>query len=502
MKKYFLSFIGLSFILTVLLFSCNKINLPTDLGQDLIPPVDNIHTFDTSLDVETYNKISAFADDSAKSVYSDEQFLGQINNDPIFGKTNAQMFFQLSPGNGKLTFRNAPGKRYIDSVVLIVKYVETYGDSTMPQNIEVSELSASNHFKPSGSNRDSAYSVRYNGFTTTGVLGTKSVVPSTLDDSLIDIRGKDTIKVAGQLRIKLNSSFGQRLLNYDTTGVNDAYSSDSLFLTKFAGFALKSTSGGNAIMGFNLNDTSTRLAVYYKYDNATTAGDLDTAVANFYLAGRVATANYIGRDYAGTQVASTANDNVKDPLVYIQNTPGTSATIKVPGINAFSNSIIHLAELQMEEVFDAQDSLFYAAPLFLDMTDSSGGGSFKTIPLSIENSFLTIASSAYSIYAIGSSGYLSFGSRPFYKKDPYNNLIKQWKFNVTRFVQGKVKNIFPSGDFRLYTTPNLIINNGNPNSPGKILVQSASAYGRGRVRLGGGNHTAQKMKLRIVYSKL
>ncbi|HOZ85580.1 MAG TPA: DUF4270 family protein [Niabella sp.] len=501
MNKYFLSALAVVFAITATFISCNKINLPTELGQELIPTIDNINTFDTSLEVETYNKIFSFADDSARSIYSDEQFLGQINNDPIFGKTNAQMFFQFTPENGKLTFKNGPGKRYIDSVVLIVKYIETYGDSSQPQSIEVSELSAANNFKASGSIRDSAYSIRENNFITTSVLGSRSVLPTTLDDSTIDIRTKDTIKVARQLRIKLNSSFGQRLLNYDTTGVNDAYSTDSIFLTKFAGFALKSVGGGNAIMGFNLNDTTTRLSVYYRYDNVTTAGDIDTAVANFYLAGKVATANFIGRDYTGTQIAATANDQVKDPLVYIQNGPGAYANLKVPGLSGLKAGIIHLAEFQMEEVYDAQDSLFYAAPLFMDMVDSATG-KYKTIPMSIENAYLAVANSAYTLFSISSAGYGMFGSRPFYKKDPLGNLIKQWRFNVTRYVQGPTGLKFPKGDFRLYTSPYMIIQNGNPGTTNKIVVQSTGAFGRGRIRLGGGNHNTQKMKLRVVYSKL
>ena len=227
MKKYFLPALGILFVLTAAFLSCNKINLPTELGQDLIPPVDNIHTFDTTLEVETYNKIFTFAEDSARSIYSDEQFLG-VMNDPIFGKTDAQMFFQLVPENGKSTFNNVPGKRYIDSVVLIVRYLETYGDTTIPQTISVSELSVSNNFKASGL-QDSAYSMRENNFITTNFLGSREILPSTLNDSIIDVRGQDTVPVANQLRIKLNNSFVARLLDYDTTGVNDAYSTDSIF---------------------------------------------------------------------------------------------------------------------------------------------------------------------------------------------------------------------------------------------------------------------------------
>src|SRR5690606_8538875 len=157
----------------------------------------------------------------------------------------------------------------------------------------------------------------------------------------------DTATVAGQIRIRLDDDFGQRLLDYDSTGTNNAYGSDSLFRTKFKGFALQSTGGGNALMGVYLNDATTKLVVYYRYNNVTTPTDIDTSYATFsFYNGANASANYIKRDYTGTQIAASANDLVQDPIVYIQNTPGTYTNIRVPGLAGLSNSVIHLAELQ------------------------------------------------------------------------------------------------------------------------------------------------------------
>lgn len=499
--KYIASALGICALTVVLLVSCNKINLPTEMGQDLIPPVDNIHTFDTTLEVETYNKLFTFADDSARSTSSNFQYLG-LMNDPIFGKTDAQMFFQLVPENGKLTFKSVPGKRTIDSIVLSISYIGTYGDTTIPQTISVSELSLSNNFKA-----DSAYSMRNNNFTITNLLGTsQQVYPYQLNDSTIDIQVKDTVPIGNQLRIRLNNSFGQRLLDYDTSGVNDAYSTDSIFLTKFGGFALKSTGGGNAIMGFVLNEkVNTRLSVYYHHENSTTPGDIDTAVAKFVLLGTTAygaTANYIGRDYSGTQVAATANDGLADELVYLQNSPGVYSTVKIPGLAGIKNSVIHLAQLQMEQVHDIKDTLFNTVPLFLDMLDNTTNR-YKTIPYAVENSWLSPIDQFGTGYSIVPDGYRLFGSNNFYKTDPLGNKVKEWQFNLTRYVQYLVKGAVQPGEFRLYTSNNMVIENGNPGSGAeKIFVTNSTGPARGRVRLGGGNHPTQKMKLRIVYSKL
>lgn len=489
------------------LFSCNKINLPTELGQDLIPPVDNVHTFDTTLDVETYNGIFSFADDSARSSYADLQYLGQMN-DPIFGRTDARMFFELKPQRYKFSFGNIPSKLSLDSVVLVLGYVNTYGDTLTPQTVEVSELDPATNFRPTY-NLDSGYMMRENNFVTATVLGTKTVLPYTLNDSIKIYKDSTNPSVANELRIPLSNSFGQRMINYDTSGTSsDAYSSDSLFRLKFKGFALKSTSG-NSIMGFGLG-TVTKLAFYYKYENPSTPGEMRDTVAYFLFSTGSsssttplsASANYIGRDYSGTQVEATAGDDVADDIVYIQNTPGAYAKVKIPGLKGLQNSIVHLAELQMEQIAHPQDSLFNTAPLFLDLFDSTAN-KYKTIPYTIANSYLAPVDQLGTFYTISAVGYQQFGSRHFFKADPAGNRVKEWKFNLTRYVQYLFKGTVPTGDLRLHMSFNMMIENGNPNSgTAKIAVQTTGAPASSRVRLGGGNHPTQKMKLRIIYSKL
>jgi hypothetical protein len=108
----------------ILLSSCKKINEATDLGGDLLPAVDNITTFDTTLTVEAYNDlftlggIDSLKEDSTYSHYSYEQFLGRINSDPLFGRTDAQMFFELKPTSYPFTFNNkpSPDSLFLDSV--------------------------------------------------------------------------------------------------------------------------------------------------------------------------------------------------------------------------------------------------------------------------------------------------------------------------------------------------------------------------------------------------
>jgi hypothetical protein len=301
------------------------------------------------------------------------------------------------------------------------------------------------------------------------------------------------------LRIRLDDAFGQRLLSYDTIGLAGAYSSDSSFRTKFKGFALESVSG-NAIMGFNLGGDNTKLAIYYKY-NKNGLSNLDTTVAYFSFAANPnsGSANFIKRDHSGTPLAATANGvtGTPDDLIYIQSTPGSFATIKVPGLAGLSNSIIHRAELIMEQVHHADDTLFPPTNLYLDAYDPSVS-KFLMIPYDV------------TFDASGNSTLGSFGISPINTKDPSGNNIKSWRFNLTRYVQHVVNDTEPVYDFRLFA-PFYISEQYRPGSAGSSGVLSGNvpinaAVGKGRVRLAGntgpGDTNPQKMRFRIVYSKI
>ncbi|WP_176954475.1 DUF4270 family protein [Niabella drilacis] len=511
-KRHFFA-LGLFLLATGFIVSCSKINLATELGQGLIPEVDNIHTFDTTLEVETFNGIFTAANDSFRSSFEFPQILGKIDNDPIFGKTDARLYFQVSPQT-KTPFLNEPSKLQLDSVVLVLNNTFIYGDTAMPQTINISEIAGSNDFQG-----DTMYLLSKQ-MTTAGLLGSRTIVPHTLKDSVTVIDFKDgtadTTKVANQLRVRLDDAFGRRLLAYDSAGANDGYSTDSVFRSKFKGFALESAGAANTLLGISM--LNAQLQVYYRYENKTTAGDMDTATTffNFQKASSVTltgnengSSNYIARDFGGTQIEATGGDAIADPLVYIANTPGTYATVKIPGLATFPNSVIHLAELQMESVFDNSDTTFTSPEnMFLDVLDSTDH-KYKLVPYVFGLTY----SSGYAItnfpafYSVNSSG--NGGHNYYFKKDPQGHLVRQWRFNITGYAQKIALEKVPLFDFRLYAPAGVGLPLGDRNpvtGESKFSVpQSGNLFGMsavGRVRLGGGNHQGQKMKLRIVYSKL
>lgn len=489
-QKYPALTLGALITSLLLVFSCKKINESTTLGGNLIPEVDNITTFDTTLTVEAFNDTFSFAADSTVYDNTPTHYLGQINADPLFGKTDARLFLELKPSSFRHTFANRPDSLHIDSVVLILDYVETYGDTTTFQTVNVYEIA--NEFR-----YDTVYKIRENNLVKAGLLGSRTFQPLILNDSIKAY--KDT--TVNQLRIRLDDAFGQRLLNYDTTTANgkeNAYSTDSAFRSKFKGFALESVSG-NALMGFNLNGANTKLAIYYKDDNGGKPVDKwDTTFSYFTFGIRSASANLITRDHTGTPLAASVNGSsgTPDDLIYIQATPGSFATIKIPALANLSNRVVHRAELIMEQVHHPSDTTFPPANLYLDAYDPTASN-FRVIPYDVQ------------FDQTGGINLGSFGSTGINTKDPSGKNIKSWRFDITRYVQHVVNDTEPVYTLRL-SSPYYVRELYRPGPPGSTStltpVTVNAAAGKGRVRLAGNtgiNDTnPQRMRLRIVYSKI
>lgn len=485
----------------ILLNSCRKINEATTLGGDLIPPVDNINTFDTTLDVETYNELFTLVNDSTRSSYSSPQVLGYITNDPLFGKTDARMFLELKPLTYPYKFANLPDSVYLDSVVLVLEAAGIWGDSMVPQTVHVFEIDPSNEFRA-----DSSYLVRQNNLTYTNELGSRTFLPAVLNDS---ISAREDSNTVNQLRIRLNDAFGLRFLKYDTTTANNIFQTDSAFKTKFKGFALRADAGGNALMRFNLAGANTKLAFYYRYNKGTSAApdSIANTVSYFnfkaydsYGSAGSATANYIIRDYSGTPLETAAGGTTPDNEIFIQGAPGSYARIKIPGLAGLSNRVVHRAELIMEQVKDnvIYDSIFSPKFLMLDAYDPALSTQFnRYIPYD------------FTFDLQGNATLGALGVAPLPAKNPAGESINVWKFNISRYVQNIVNKNELVYDLRVFS-PYYVIDYYKPSSVATSSLQRVTlnaTVGEGRVKLFGGNTTSpstspQRMRLHIIYSKL
>ena len=471
----FLAFSGL-LIFLVTIYSCNKIK-STDIGTDLLPVVDNIITFDTTIEVITENGlVSDTLLPRILSVYEGgipQLIAGQINNDVQFGKTNASMFFQFLPSGYPVTFE-VLDSLYLDSVVLCMSWNGlVYGDTNQTQKFNVYELDSTLR-------SDSSYKTN---FTTTykGLLGSKNFKPSILNDSL-KLLGQS---LANQLRIPLNKTFGEALLHPNSI-ITNPFLSDSLFRSFSKGFAVVpdvNTTSANAIMGFNLSDSNSYIKLYYRYD---TASSKDTASIVLRYTTTTGYANNITRNYNGSAAQNTFKSG-QDSVVYIQTSPGTNCAIKIPAIDIFKakkgNVVIHKAELSMQQIpsFGQQDDVFSAPDvIYADYFDSAS----KSLNPFILDGF---SQGSYASALLGGAKKMVNG--------PLGVSIAEYKFNLTRYLQGIITRNYPNNIIYL-SAPNYIQYNQ------LFILQKVNDLAKGRVKLGGGNNKTQRMSLRIIYSKL
>lgn len=491
-RQIVLSFIAIASTIAIVFSACRKINDATELGGDLIPPVDNITTFDTIVEVQAFNDTFGILTDSQYLARSEEHFLGLINSDPFFGKTDARIYLELKPTTyGVYPFARKDSVK-IDSIVLVLSYLETYGDTNTAQSVRVFELDNTNNFTS-----DSAYLIRKENFTYNTAFPLNHLgiphtfIPRNLNDTVKAFR--DT--TINQLRIKLDTNFARRLFNYDTS---NAYKGDSAFKANFKGFAVRSETTGNAVVGIDM--AGSKLAIYYNHPKVNGAGVRDTTVNYFFFTALSAAAQYVKRDYTGTPAeASLNNGALPDPLLYIQNSPGTFATIKIPGLDNVSNRLVHRAELIFEQLYDISDSTFTAPEaLYLDAFDNTitGNKKYRGIPFDLAFNF-------------GQPVNLGpFGVVPLITKDGSGNTIRTWKFNISRYVQHLFTKTQPLYEMRVYapfTVSNKYVIPAPSNDPSSIFNLNPTVI-KGRVRLigntGPGDTNPRRMRLRIIYSKL
>ena len=453
--------------------SCTKIDT-TDLGNDLIPAVDNVHTFDTVLDVIADNKL---LNDTTVTYGRQPVAIGEIANDPEFGKTEASVYFSMGPSFFGTNPFPVQDSIQIDSVVLSLTYSTLWGDSLSVQDFEVREIDPAANFK------DSNYRVESPALPVLPtLLGSKTVNFQQLNDSVYYVNGNDTIGNINELRIKLDTTFGRRFVNYDTAA---EYKTDSAFRANFKGLVISVNEATSAAMRglayFNLSGEATKITFYCR---STKDGKTDTIGPSFAFTGRQA--NYIYRTPANGFLTYLNNATPDDDLVYIQSSPGSYAEIKIPGLTGLDNRVIHRAELILEKIPSAEENL-YTPPnlLFIDAINDAGDSTFT-----IRNDF------QYTGQGLGYDLSVLRG-------DLQNN--SRYVFNISRYVQSIVTHKMRSHTLRVYapfvTDPFFEAPNGTAAIlPTLLFINNPIASGR--VIVGGGSHPTQRMRLRIIYSKL
>lgn len=479
-KKNFL----LLFIITACILSaCTKITT-TDIGGGLLPGVDNIDAKELYMDIATKN-----AGDSANHVAISQDFsLGYISDDPMFGKVNATVNMQLQPSSFPFAFGNYKKDSVIlDSVVLVMSYKGVWGDSFQNLSFRVYQISNDEPFSP-----DSVYSSAHlfdrnlieltNGFTPA------VVVPRRLGDS-VHAYNEQAIN---QIRIKLDSATLGRKLVYSFDSSN-AYKNATAFNQYFRGIQVRPEQTGNALLRVNILDTNTKLAIYYRYADPSTAGQKDTAV-NYWKAasGTSAASNYIKRDRSGSLAQKYyPSGNLQDSMIFLEAGPGLSAKITMPDLSSLKNIIIQRAELVMDQVPDNSDLFLTPPKIFVTAYSTKYNKLFLTPGSQV------IASDSASV-----SNIASLGVYPLSAIDPLTGRTHySYRFDLTQYVQNVVTHGAQQYNFVLYAPGNDVIYAGEESAARlPIYTSPLNAPAVGRVVLGGGNSVNHKMRLHIVYT--
>jgi hypothetical protein len=374
--------------------------------------------------------------------------------DPIFGKTSASIYTQLTLSSVNPNFGVNP---IIDSVVLSLVYDTTSSYGKIPkaqQNISVYQLSE---------NLVSS-NVYYSNYSpsllapTTDLTNGFAFTPNLTSTNTID---GEVLKPC--LRVPINSAFGQSILNSQSSG-------NLLNTTAFQNFikglyiTTKNTtslnSGEGNIFKINYADYQTRLRLYYHSDTAHLKYDLSigTAVSLF---------SNFNHTFTNSDLISQINNGAsskQNDLVYLQSMAGVKVKIEMPYIMNLNTTYIHginKAELVIKvDTTAIYQSGTYTPPKQLIVFGINDTGNDFVLSDFYENSNYSYG------YYIGGS---------------YNSVTNEYRINISRYVQqildGKIKN------------------------NGLHLLAFQGAFYANRVVIGGGSNSTYRMKLNLTYTK-
>lgn len=404
---------------------------------------------DTSL-VRTYTEIG-------DTILADNISTGLVGlyKDSVFGVGKASIQVQPLLSSNFLVFGEDGDVLVTDSVVLSLEYNGAYGDVSVPQTFDVFRIDEE---------LDDATSYYSNTVIQTipAILGTKTFIPN-VDSSVNVIRpnqvgGHDTISLSPQLRIKLDNSLGDEILNQSG---QDGVASNENFIKLLKG--LQVTPNGNAslndnenaILYFALTSSNTKLTIYYNSKGAN-----DTAAtprsADFPINSSSVRFNTFSHDYTGTPVELAIQNNSYDPLYsYTLAMAGVQPVIKFPNFkknNENQNRSINKAELILPAANGSHAKFGFANSLIV--ASKNDAGELQFIPDFFE-------------------GTSYFGGT-------YESSTQSYKFNITRYIQGLI--------------------NGTENENGLILLVSGSAIKAERMVLFGSENPSNKVRLNLYYS--
>ncbi len=417
------AFIGL-FSIVFLLSQCAK--APGKIGA-IIQPEDsklNVGFSDTST-------IYAFSipDDSVATSGITRSLLGSTM-DPVFGRSTAGFYTQLYLQALGHSFGPNP---VLDSLILQLTYIDTYGDTNTTLRVHAYEIM-----------EDMQYDSSYYSDSHLAVGGqdyANYAFQPRPNDSLVI--GNDTVTKVVRINMSdYNPGLGNKLLSADTSITNDL----DTFLDFFKGLYLvtEPVSQGGSILSFELENSKTRLKLYYKND--TIAGDTSLRYDYFVALGSTRFNSY-EHDYNNAAPDYKAQVHEGDTLkgqekFYTQGLVGTKTIIRTPHIKEWRRKLGDVVVNEAKLVLNGYEAeMENAPPARLALV--------KRLP-----------DNTYDVLEDQLTGENYFDGL-------YNESLNRYEFRITRHIQSLINDTTQADNgLALYTYgsaiyPNRYIFNGN-----------------------------------------
>ncbi len=444
-KVFLILLVSISISIT----SCDESSV---VGLDVQPANDLLgvdYQDTTTLITKTVSVDSLRTDETL--IITADALLG-IYQDPVFGKATASLYTQLRLPTNNPVFGASP---LIDSVVLSLVYDPAYygKKQRVEQKVNVyqvlEDIKGENSYYSNNTLTVNALDLANN----YGFIPEPSKSVTILNELL-----------KPQLRIPLDTSFGQTILSSQTTAnlaSNTAFQSflKGLYITTKDSPIL--IPGEGNILHFKMADAQTKVTLYYH--NAT-----DDSLKYDLGLGSVARFSHFTHDYVpgidanlDAQLSTSPPPPAQNEVVFIQSMAGVKTTIELPYLMNWVNAgdiAINKAELVIK--VDPTSTYMldtFAAPVKLVLFGINDDGSNYVLPDANE-------------------GDNYFGGT-------YNSTTHEYRFNIARYIQQVLT--------------------GKRKNNGLHLLAGSGAINANRVVIGGGASTsAYRMKLNIGYTKL
>ncbi len=362
------------------------------------------------------------------SIKTDELSLSLAGNyiDPVLGNIQSSFATHLRLPTNNVDFGNLADLA-LDSVVLSLAYEGSVYGNTNDQTWSVKELAEVIYVDSSYySNREV-------------LLGEELIDPAfaTQEINLDDWIQVEPDSLIPQLRLRLQNSFGQRIL--DASATSDLANNDA-FVQFIKGVHVSSSTADAGVIRFDVINAASKLTLYYR-----NTVEEDTLQFSLNINADCARFTNFNLDYSSGPLSGIENNPINGDVVnYVQAGGGVKTKLEFPGLlalNEFEQRTINSAILLIPidamdvETFEPQSSLFA-------LTINSDG-----------------ESSAIPDQLLG----------PAHIDGEYDEENQRYRFNITRYVQAIIDGVQTNNELYL-------VSNSSGVSVRRVILSGPDAF--------------------------